>query len=178
MVAEGETVVVRCRCRGTELGEWLGVPATGRTMRWTVWFDTVLEGRLDRMWSLGATLVSRRSGTPASTRGIAAARPSSSAHASVNYVRFHQRGALGDFCRIQVAGAEQPRPAPVVLPLGPAEGIRDGVPPPILIEGSRTIREAGAATVGRVLPHPERGAGRPPSERSGAWGASLARAVR
>ena len=35
LVAEGETVVARCRCRGTNSGEWLGVPATGRTMRWT-----------------------------------------------------------------------------------------------------------------------------------------------
>jgi predicted ester cyclase len=56
LVAEGETVVARCRCRGTNSGEWLGVPATGRSMQVDeVWFFTVLEGRLDGMWSLEDT---------------------------------------------------------------------------------------------------------------------------
>lgn len=56
LVAEGETVVARCRCRGTNTGEWLGVPATGRSMEVDeVWFFTVLEGHLDRMWSLEDT---------------------------------------------------------------------------------------------------------------------------
>jgi predicted ester cyclase len=56
LVAEGGTVVARCRCRGTNLGEWLGVPATGRSMEVDeVWFFTVVEGRLDRMWSLEDT---------------------------------------------------------------------------------------------------------------------------
>jgi predicted ester cyclase len=30
LIAEGETVVAHFRCSGTHLGEWLGVPATGR----------------------------------------------------------------------------------------------------------------------------------------------------
>ncbi len=30
LIAEGEKVVARFRCSGTHLGEWLGVPATGR----------------------------------------------------------------------------------------------------------------------------------------------------
>lgn len=52
LVAEAATVVVRCRCRGTNLGEWLGVPPTGRPMQVDeVWFFTVFDGRLDRMWS-------------------------------------------------------------------------------------------------------------------------------
>lgn len=56
LVAEAATVVARCRCRGTNLGEWLGVPATGRSMEVDeVWFFTVAEGRLDRMWSLEDT---------------------------------------------------------------------------------------------------------------------------
>jgi predicted ester cyclase len=56
LLAEGDTVVARCRCRGTNLGEWLGVPATGRSMEVDeVWFFTVVEGRLDRMWSLEDT---------------------------------------------------------------------------------------------------------------------------
>jgi steroid delta-isomerase-like uncharacterized protein len=56
LVAEGQTVVARCQCRGTNLGDWLGVPATGRTMQVDeVWFFTVVEGRLDRMWSLEDT---------------------------------------------------------------------------------------------------------------------------
>ena len=53
LVAEGDTVVIRCRCRGTNSGDWLGVPATGRSMEVDeVWFFTVVGGRLDRMWSL------------------------------------------------------------------------------------------------------------------------------
>ena len=56
LVAERDTVVARCRCRGTNLGEWLGVPATGRSMEVDeVWFFTVAEGRLARMWSLKDT---------------------------------------------------------------------------------------------------------------------------
>jgi predicted ester cyclase len=56
LVAEGDTVVARCRCRGTNSGEWLGVPATGRSMEVAeVWFFTVVEGRLNRMWSLEDT---------------------------------------------------------------------------------------------------------------------------
>lgn len=56
LVAEGTTVVARCRCRGTNRGEWLGVAATGRSMEVDeVWFFTVAEGRLDRMWSLEDT---------------------------------------------------------------------------------------------------------------------------
>lgn len=30
LIAEGEQVVARFKCSGTHLGEWLGVPATGR----------------------------------------------------------------------------------------------------------------------------------------------------
>jgi predicted ester cyclase len=30
LIAEGETVVAHFKCSGTHLGEWLGVPATGR----------------------------------------------------------------------------------------------------------------------------------------------------
>jgi predicted ester cyclase len=37
LIAEGEKVVARFRCSGTHLGEWLGVPATGRR------FDNVDE---------------------------------------------------------------------------------------------------------------------------------------
>ena len=56
LVAEGGTVVARCQCRGTNLGEWLGIPATGRAMVVDeVWFFTVAEGRLCRMWSLEDT---------------------------------------------------------------------------------------------------------------------------
>ena len=56
LVAETGTVVARCICRGTNLGEWLGVPATGRVMRVDeVWIFTVAQGQLDRMWSLEDT---------------------------------------------------------------------------------------------------------------------------
>ena len=56
LVAEGDTVVARCRCMGTNLGSWLGLPATGRAMQVDeVWFFTVAEGHLDQMWSLEDT---------------------------------------------------------------------------------------------------------------------------
>jgi predicted ester cyclase len=56
LVAEGTRVVARCRCRGTNLGEWLEVPPTGRSMQVDeVWFFTVSNGRLDHMWSLEDT---------------------------------------------------------------------------------------------------------------------------
>ncbi len=56
LLAEADTVVARCTCSGTNLGEWLGVPATGRRMRVDeVWFFTVAEDRLDQMWSLEDT---------------------------------------------------------------------------------------------------------------------------
>lgn len=56
LVAEADTVVARCRCTGTNLGEWLGVHATGRRMQVEeVWFLTVAEDRLARMWSLEDT---------------------------------------------------------------------------------------------------------------------------
>jgi predicted ester cyclase len=56
LLAEGHTVVARCRCRGTNLGEWLGIGATGRSMVVDeVWFFTITDGRLDRMWSLEDT---------------------------------------------------------------------------------------------------------------------------
>lgn len=47
-MAENGTVVARRICQGTNLGDWLGVPATGRSMRVDeVWFFTVANGRLD-----------------------------------------------------------------------------------------------------------------------------------
>lgn len=56
LVAEADTVVARCRCRGTNLGEWLGVPPTGRSMEVDeVWFFGIAGSHLDRMWSLEDT---------------------------------------------------------------------------------------------------------------------------
>ncbi len=56
LVAEASTVVARCRCRGTNPGEWLGVAPTGRSMVVDeVWFFAIADGRLDRMWSLEDT---------------------------------------------------------------------------------------------------------------------------
>ena len=50
LIAEGEQVVARFRCSGTHLGEWLGVPATGRR------FENVEEIYVFRV--LGDKLVS------------------------------------------------------------------------------------------------------------------------
>lgn len=56
LVAEGATVVARCQCRGTNLGEWLGVPPTGQSMQVDeVWFFTIARDRLDGMWSIEDT---------------------------------------------------------------------------------------------------------------------------
>lgn len=56
LVAERHKIVARCVCRGTNLGTWLGVPPTGKTMRVDeVWFFTVTDERLDALWSLEDT---------------------------------------------------------------------------------------------------------------------------
>lgn len=56
LVAEGNMVAARCTCQGTNLGTWLGAPATGHSMQVDeVWFFTVVDGRLDGMWSLEDT---------------------------------------------------------------------------------------------------------------------------
>lgn len=78
LVAEGDTVVARCRCQGTNLGAWLGVPATGRSMQVDeVWFFTVDDGRLDRMWSLEDTW-SRLLQLGTAEQAVEAARPDGS----------------------------------------------------------------------------------------------------
>ena len=57
LVAEGETVVGRFACSGTNTGTWLGHPPTGR--RFTdvaeVYFFRVVEGRIVRAWGLEDT---------------------------------------------------------------------------------------------------------------------------
>lgn len=49
LVAEGDTVVARCRSGGTNSGEWLGVPATGRSME----VDEVCSSPSSRAVSIG-----------------------------------------------------------------------------------------------------------------------------
>ena len=48
LIAEGEKVVGHFRCSGTHLGEWLGVPATGRRFENVdeIYLFGVREGRL------------------------------------------------------------------------------------------------------------------------------------
>lgn len=56
LVAEGDTVVARMRCGGTQQGEWLGEEATGRAMDIDEVFFFRLRGdRLDRMWGIEDT---------------------------------------------------------------------------------------------------------------------------
>ena len=56
LVAEGSKVVARCVCRGTNLGPWLGVAATGRTMEVDeVWIFTLEDALLGTLWSLEDT---------------------------------------------------------------------------------------------------------------------------
>lgn len=57
LVAEGDRVVGRVLCSGTQVGEWLGHPATGRRFRDVpeVYFFTIREGRIAAAWGLEDT---------------------------------------------------------------------------------------------------------------------------
>jgi predicted ester cyclase len=57
LVAEGETVVGRFACSGTQTGPWLGHPATGRRFKNVaeVYFFRVVQGRIVRAWGLEDT---------------------------------------------------------------------------------------------------------------------------
>ena len=48
LIAEGEKVVAHFKCSGTHLGEWLGVPATGRRFENVdeIYIFGVRDGRL------------------------------------------------------------------------------------------------------------------------------------
>ena len=54
LVGEGETVVGQFRCSGTQTGDWMGRPASGRSfrdVREVYWF-TVRDGRIVDWWGL------------------------------------------------------------------------------------------------------------------------------
>jgi steroid delta-isomerase-like uncharacterized protein len=56
LVEEAPTVVARFRCSGMQTGDWLGLPANGRTMRVDeVSFIRVTDGRISGMWALEDT---------------------------------------------------------------------------------------------------------------------------
>jgi predicted ester cyclase len=57
LVAEGERVVARFRCSGTQLGPWRGRKPTGRRMHDIdeVYFFTVRGGRIAEAWGLEDT---------------------------------------------------------------------------------------------------------------------------
>jgi steroid delta-isomerase-like uncharacterized protein len=56
LVAENDVVVARFRCRGTHLGEWQGLSATGRTMDVDeVYFFQFRDGRIKGLWGLEDT---------------------------------------------------------------------------------------------------------------------------
>jgi predicted ester cyclase len=57
LVAEGERVVARFRCSGTQLGPWRGREPTGRHMHDIdeVYFFTVRRGRIAEAWGLEDT---------------------------------------------------------------------------------------------------------------------------
>jgi predicted ester cyclase len=53
MVAEGDEVVTRQTFRGTHRAEWLGIPATGRAVQWSVIDIIRLEdGKLVDHWAV------------------------------------------------------------------------------------------------------------------------------
>ena len=57
LLSEGERVVGRFRCSGTNLGPWRGEDATGRRMHDIdeVYFFTVRDGRIAEAWGLEDT---------------------------------------------------------------------------------------------------------------------------
>jgi predicted ester cyclase len=56
LVEEGDTVVARFRCTGTQASEWQGVVPTGRRMDVDeVSFIRIEDGRVARMWGLEDT---------------------------------------------------------------------------------------------------------------------------
>ncbi|MFI9805640.1 ester cyclase [Streptomyces sp. NPDC052301] len=70
VVVEGSTVAVRARLSGRQVGEFLGVPATGRRIEMTTMeFHQVHNGRITTTWHLedffGAQL--QMAGTPPQT---------------------------------------------------------------------------------------------------------------
>jgi predicted ester cyclase len=57
LVGEGDTVVLRGIQRGVHRGEWLGVPATGRSVTWMVlrMFKFDPDGRIVQTWAFSDT---------------------------------------------------------------------------------------------------------------------------
>jgi predicted ester cyclase len=56
LVAEGDTVVARFRCHGTQTGPWQGLPPSGRTMKIDeVYFLRFRQDRIRSMWGLEDT---------------------------------------------------------------------------------------------------------------------------
>jgi hypothetical protein len=56
LVTEGETVVARFRCTGTQRGAWRGLPPTERRMKVDeVYFFRITDGRIRSLWGLEDT---------------------------------------------------------------------------------------------------------------------------
>ena len=56
LVTEGETVVARFRCTGTQRGAWRGLPPTERRMKVDeVYFVRITDGRIRSLWGLEDT---------------------------------------------------------------------------------------------------------------------------
>jgi steroid delta-isomerase-like uncharacterized protein len=52
VVGEGDTVAGRIRCRGTHLGSYFGIPATGKVIEWTEsHFGRMENGKLAEHWT-------------------------------------------------------------------------------------------------------------------------------
>jgi steroid delta-isomerase-like uncharacterized protein len=72
LVAEGDRVVARLTCRGTQRGAFMGVPATDRQVTWAaIDFFRIAEGKVVEVWgqvdALG--LLQQLGAIPASARG-------------------------------------------------------------------------------------------------------------
>jgi predicted ester cyclase len=61
MVAEGDVVVARWKCRGTHSGRWMGKEPTGKAMEVDeVFFFRFKDGLIDDMWGLEDTWTRQR----------------------------------------------------------------------------------------------------------------------
>lgn len=61
LVAEGDTVVARFRCKGTHQGSWRGDEPTGKKMSVDeVFFFRVGDGRISGMWAIEDTWTRKR----------------------------------------------------------------------------------------------------------------------
>jgi len=76
LIAEGEKVVARFKCSGTHLGEWLGVPPTGRRFENIdeIYIFRVLDGKMVSALGVEDNLSRLRHHSPSGLRALKSRR--------------------------------------------------------------------------------------------------------